>query len=1260
MKSLHAIFHFSRRATLWLSALLGVVALLVTITAATMYFWVLPNIGQHRDTLASLMSAALGQRVTLHAVVGQWQQARPEFRLEGVQIYDQKGQPALYLPSLDATFAWRSLLLLELRFNRIELRGLSLNARRAQDGRFYIGGIAINPGDPKGGFSDWVLQQRRIHIADATLVWHDEVRKVPPLRFDAVDFDLDNLFNRHQFRLRATPPGELATPLLFEADLRSRKRSGKQVWSGPIKGTVAGLSFPELAQWLPEVQLPQSGRGAFNLVLRLVDGRMESLAAGFNLGGVAATLGEDRPELRLDRVKGSAVWKHEPQGQRIDFAKVQFSRPGTDLTKPFDAGLAWGVLGRRISASNLDLAIWPDMLASLPIPEAMRKEFVSLGPRGRLDSLQFSWKGGHPSPQDFSIDARFSGLGLVAQGSRPGVANLSGMVRGDAAGGVFELAGQAMALDMPALFRDPRIAIDTLQARGSWKPTAQGYLFKLDEAQFANADAAGQAAGQYEYIAGQRGIIDLSAQLTRADGTRVYRYMPTNLSDDTVNWVRDGVIKAAANDVKLTLKGDLKDFPFDGDRDGQFRVEVPISDGVLDYANGWPRIDGIAAQLIFHGKRMDLQARQARIYNTALLPVRVAIPDLDAHEHVLEIEGEANGPIQDFIRFTNFSPVGEHLIGLTEALDGNGPARLALKMKVPLEHSQDASVAGRLRLANNTLFPPGMPRLERVTGDIHFTEQSVGTQGVTAQYLGGPLQISAATRDGQVEVLTRGQVSAAGLAPWLGSTWSRHLWGQAPWRGQIVIGRDGSRVQLESELVGLGSSLPVPLRKSPQQPMPLLVRLDPQQSGRQWEVQLGRIIGAVWRTRGESQFDRGEVRFGGAAQLPAEPGLRLAGQASGLGLGDWMAMLPEKDRGEGLPVSSIDLTLANLDLMGRRFSDVRLQGRNRNGLLRTSINADGIAGNVTYRPAGEQPARLSAQFKHLTIPPASAAGGSASSGGLGVGDVPVLDVVVEDFRLEAQPLGRLEAIAHGSPQGLVIDSLQLSHDDSVLKLNGVWRKYGQGDTRANLQLDVIDAGKMLSRFGFKDAMRRGAATFKGDVTWEGAPADFSFHTLAGTLDFQASRGQFLKVDPGAAKLLGVLSLQSLPRRLSFDFRDIFSDGFAFDEISATMRIAQGVVYSDNFQMLGPAAKVNMSGMANLGAESVQLRLKVFPKLSEGVAVAGALIAGPLAGVGAYAAQKILRDPIEEASSREYIVSGPWAEPDVQRLTKPKTEFRQAE
>jgi uncharacterized protein YhdP len=139
------------------------------------------------------------------------------------------------------------------------------------------------------------------------------------------------------------------------------------------------------------------------------------------------------------------------------------------------------------------------------------------------------------------------------------------------------------------------------------------------------------------------------------------------------------------------------------------------------------------------------------------------------------------------------------------------------------------------------------------------------------------------------------------------------------------------------------------------------------------------------------------------------------------------------------------------------------------------------------------------------------------------------------------------------------------------------------------------------------------------------------------------------------KLLGVLSLQSLPRRLSFDFRDIFNEGYAFDDIGATLRIARGVVYSDDFMMRGPAAKVRMSGLADLNQETVQLRVKVIPKLSEGVAVAGALIAGPLAGVGALAAQKLLRDPFEEAISQEYMVIGPWQSPDVKKLSKTKTE-----
>src|SRR5512135_998390 len=176
-----ALSLFLRRAMRWLAALLALAAVGFATAVALMFFWVLPNIADHRDTVAGLMSRALGQRVTLEAVSGVWQQARPEFRLKGVRLYDRQGHPALYLPELEAAFAWRSLLFLEPRFNRIELQGLVLGVRRARDGHFYIGGIPVNPAAPESGFSNWLLRQGWVHVGGATVTWLDEVRQAPPL-----------------------------------------------------------------------------------------------------------------------------------------------------------------------------------------------------------------------------------------------------------------------------------------------------------------------------------------------------------------------------------------------------------------------------------------------------------------------------------------------------------------------------------------------------------------------------------------------------------------------------------------------------------------------------------------------------------------------------------------------------------------------------------------------------------------------------------------------------------------------------------------------------------------------------------------------------------------------------------------------------------------------------------------------------------------------------------------------------------------------
>jgi uncharacterized protein YhdP len=224
--------------------------------------------------------------------------------------------------------------------------------------------------------------------------------------------------------------------------------------------------------------------------------------------------------------------------------------------------------------------------------------------------------------------------------------------------------------------------------------------------------------------------------------------------------------------------------------------------------------------------------------------------------------------------------------------------------------------------------------------------------------------------------------------------------------------------------------------------------------------------------------------------------------------------------------------------------------------------------------------------------------------------------------------------------------------DGTLTATGEWQAgEGSGHTVLDFQLNVGDIGKLLERLGYPNAVRRGSGRLEGKLGWDGAPSSIDYASLGGKLNLDVRQGQFAKLEPGVGRLLGVLSLQALPRRATLDFRDVFSEGFAFDGISGSIDVRRGVMETTNLAIAGPAAKVRMSGIVNLNNETQDLSVKVQPTLSETVAI-GAAIVNPLAGVAAYVAQKVLKDPIEQAFAYEYRVTGSWAEPKVERAAGP--------
>ncbi|HJV59349.1 MAG TPA: AsmA-like C-terminal region-containing protein, partial [Albitalea sp.] len=187
--------------------------------------------------------------------------------------------------------------------------------------------------------------------------------------------------------------------------------------------------------------------------------------------------------------------------------------------------------------------------------------------------------------------------------------------------------------------------------------------------------------------------------------------------------------------------------------------------------------------------------------------------------------------------------------------------------------------------------------------------------------------------------------------------------------------------------------------------------------------------------------------------------------------------------------------------------------------------------------------------------------------------------------------------------------------------------------------------------GTPKAVRGGKGSLAGQIAWLGSPLALDYPSLTGQVNVAIDSGQFLKVQPGAARLLSVLSLQSLPRRLALDFRDLFQEGFAFDSLTGDVSINEGVAHTNNLRMRGVQAAVLMEGDADIEHETQELRVVVVPEINAGTASLAYAAINPAVGLGTFLAQYFLRKPLTQAGTREFHVTGPWSDPKVERVER---------
>jgi uncharacterized protein (TIGR02099 family) len=653
----------------------------------------------------------------------------------------------------------------------------------------------------------------------------------------------------------------------------------------------------------------------------------------------------------------------------------------------------------------------------------------------------------------------------------------------------------------------------------------------------------------------------------------------------------------------------------------------------------------------------------------------------------------------------------------TESLKIEGPAQLSLAIELPIYDFTLVKVQGLVTLANGQLSSIHTPDLRSVDGSLEFTEKTLDLKALSGKYgdisLGQnyPLNISGVSDSNIPLAIKISGVATSDvlkklplLQPVLPIL--NGFKGTAEFDSAIEINREAFQVQVQSGLTGMALEMPAPLGKTAEQTRGFRLSYSPTSL----VAGIKDVAGAPMADSPQVEFkvarngvDAKDEWFGGLniGRSNGEPlatsseGLSAVVKTSRLNINEWQQWLgrtfpataDEKSTsavqqtyiglpsfllsGSALKVNHLALVADELTVDDLVFKDPVLgatlawqpfdSAAKIPRLLSwtASLYNDQANGYVNWI-ANSSSNSLFARMAKMQWPLVGKEGERTKTSGpsnLELASLPSLDVESDDFTLSGTHLGKLQLRTDGSQRDAYqVADFSFTLPELSLKAQGAWRK-SDNLSRFTVNANTLDTGALISLTGQPGVIKSGPGKIKGDISWNGNVDTFAFNRVSGDVTLELGKGQFLKTDVGAARMLGLFSVQGLARRLNLDFRDVVADGFAFDSIAGPVKIKNGIASPDNVLIKSPIAQISFKGQLDIAKRTQDLKLTVVPEVNAGAAsLAYAAWVNPAIGLGSFVFQWVLRKPLQSIFTTEYSVSGPWDQPLIKGLDRKLSQY----
>ncbi|QUN05571.1 TIGR02099 family protein [Shewanella yunxiaonensis] len=1281
------------------------VSLLLFALLVSLIRGLLPQLDQARQQVTAYIAQHYGVRVELGQLSAHWQAYGPSLTIEKLVLPKQEHLPiTLVVQNVQVKLDfWETLLTAKPQVENVIFDGVKL----ALDMDQLNAAAADNTSPQRGGNMDWLYsllleQLERFSVGDATVQLLSKEIHYRPIHIGDLRWQNHGQSHQGSGALYLDDSQQAQQHLTLRIDLNG---------DGYQPDTIHGQAYVQaqsldIGRWASAQQSKQPGladiplEGVINLAgwVEFANRSLQSGLVQFSPSWFQWTL--DNQQQRFDIAGGSISWQPQQGGWRLDSHNLQLKTNGKSW-QPLQLQLQKQQQQFFGQLNQIQVADLMPLLPVVPgVDKVMLQQILAMTPQGSLGPLKL-YRG---ADGDLQAALPVQGLTWKAVGEIPGIAPLdlrlswrNGYLNAD-------LPSQHYQLEIPKEFKAPLVFDGAAFAAGFDTDTLQLFVADL---QVSNEDLQLDTSLRLDLRDQATMALAAAVQLHKADNAG--RYFPRRQMGEDLSHYLEQALKAGHSDnAAVVWRGPLANFPFD-DHSGIFQAGFTMENGRFAFQPDWPSTKDLTIDGLFENARMEIKVLAGKLQNIDISGANVSIPSLEVHSHLL-VDADIAAKGWDIAAVMLNSPLKDSVGATLDTVKIQDSVNGKLKLDIPLYAGGTADIQGQVAFADTPVFirKPGV-KLNKVNGIVSFHNEVVTGEGITALLYGQPATITFDTGNLNdkfaVNVHAKGNWQLSRLPPELDNPLTPFYQGSTAWSGalQLIFDDGGYTLQanVDADLANTELTLPAPFAKDKGEPLALQAELlgDDQQASlgirigdkaefwggfaadsgnrlQHYDLLLGRLFRSgdqLVKDGGQLRLDLDKVDFAqwlpvitaftdtkpqAAASTATEPQrVNTAATAED----EQRTTEDATDVAFFPPLKGIQAKINDLTLLGQKFTQLQMTAHPTDQSWQFEGLSPEFSGSVEIFPDWyRQGVKLKASRLYLNPlhPIGSASDIKEAATAQQPDDLPPLAVDVDDFRFQNIALGHLVLQSAPAPKGYHIQTLSVSAPQGKLEGQGDWLSTaGDNQTKVNFNIDSPNFEQLAQLFDVNPGVKDSPLKMKAALQWHGGPVDFNLPTLNGDVHFELGKGHMEQISDKGARIFSLFSLDSLLRKLSLDFSDVFGKGLYFNTFGGDLRIDNGMVKTTNTEMDAIAGNMKVRGYTDLNTESLNYDIRFAPKLASSVPTVVLLSTSAWTmGIGAFALTKVLEPVIEVISEIRFRLTGTMSEPKLEELERKSKEI----